>query len=80
MDRANDTRRRETGRDVIVAPSPRGGWAVLRQGNKRPSRVKSSKAEAIKIGMIYAREERTQLIVRDGQESPEAEGHERSAS
>lgn len=65
MDRQKDGTLREPGRNVIVEPSPRGGWAVMRQGNKRPSRVKSTKDEAIKIGMIYAKEERTQLIVRE---------------
>lgn len=40
----------------------------MRAGNKRPSRVKRTKAEAILVGRIYAKEEGAALIVRDEEE------------
>lgn len=52
------------GRDVRVLRHPRG-WAVVRTGNVRPSRVALTKERALHIAKAYAREERGQLIVED---------------
>lgn len=51
------------GRIVVVFPSPRGGWAVQRVGNVRPSRVKATRDQAVNIGAFFAKEAGTRLVL-----------------
>ena len=52
------------GKEVRVVRHPRG-WAVIRVGNVRPSRVTADKERAILIARGYAREERSTWVVED---------------
>lgn len=72
------------GKDVTVAPSKTSdGWAVTREGNSRASVVTDKKADAVKIGRDYARQENSELIVKgqDGRiQSKDSHGHDPKAS
>ena len=59
------------GKEVRVVRHPRG-WAVIRVGNVRPSRVTPDKERAILIARGYAREERSTWVVED-EDAPAAE-------
>lgn len=57
------------GKEVRVVRHPRG-WAVIRVGNVRPSRVTPDKERAILIARGYAHEERSTWVVEDEEEEP----------
>lgn len=68
------------GKDVTVGPQKGGdGWSVKRQGNEKASRVTETKAEAVKIGREYAKQENSELIIKgaDGRiQSKDSHGHD----
>ncbi len=72
------------GKDVTVGPNKNGpGWSVTRDGNDRASRVTDTKKEAEKIGRDYAREEKSELVIKgaDGKiQSKDSHGYDPKAS
>jgi hypothetical protein len=68
------------GKDVTVGPHKGDDrWAVTRQGNERASRVTDTKKEAVGIGRGYAKEEHSELIVKDAGgkiQSKDSHGHD----
>ncbi len=72
------------GKDVTVGPhAASGGWSVERQGNERASNVTDTKKEAVAIGRAYAKEEKSELVIKgqDGKiQSKDSHGHDPKSS
>ena len=67
------------GKEVRVVRHPRG-WAVIRVGNVRPSRVTPDKERAILIAKGYAREERSNWVLEEDEPSAPVEDEVRIRS
>src|SRR5438128_12419970 len=52
---------------VAVEPRPDGRWAVQTDGTQRAYRVKSSKAEAVKIARTVATHKGAEVVVKNEQ-------------
>lgn len=51
------------GKPQHVIPNKDGGWQVKGEGNSRPTKVTTTKVEAIKIGTEIAKNQKTELVI-----------------
>lgn len=46
-----------------VTPHPSGGWQIKGEGNSKPTKITSTKVDAIKIGTEIAKNQKTELVI-----------------
>src|SRR5882724_11095696 len=51
-------------KDITVGPTEAGRWSVKRRGNDRASSIHDTQSEAINVGKRYAKEEKSDLIIK----------------
>jgi len=57
-------REKQPGRNIIMQPHPRG-WMVTKEGGERATAITETRKEAMAVARYSAREEESELIVKD---------------
>ena len=51
------------GKNQHVTKNANGGWNVLGEGNKKPTKITQTKAEAIEIAREIAKNQKSELVI-----------------